>query len=331
MSHDQQLKVELEKINLLLRDVSFAAVIAEKQEAAYYASLQKTPPVFYEGKDSVLKKSYSEEKIAINLAGLYATECGIGALMQSNGEKPVYWLRKIAGGSIDTGSMQLMTRFANATWKAGQPFRSLSRITRENFIVASFLSDNEIQKDIQQIRSAAFMLLDALENEAGATLQIQLEKINSLLHDKSAAWTIARQQEAAYYEGLGETVPPFPSATDEDRTIEKSVHEEKIATNLAGFYGLECGLNYLVTTQHKLPSHILQSILRDDIQEDEKKLLERFANATWKAGQPFRGLDRITRDTFTCFDLLTNAEVEKDWVQVKAAADVLLEKLGCSS
>jgi hypothetical protein len=48
--------------------------------------------------------------------------------------------------------------------------------------------------------------------------------------------------------------------------------------------------------------------------------MKRFANATWKAGQPFRSLDRITRKTFTCFDLLPPEEVEKDWMQIKAAA-----------
>jgi hypothetical protein len=33
--------------------------------------------------------------------------------------------------------------------------------------------------------------------------------------------------------------------------------EEKIATNLAGFYALECGLSYLATAQKKLPSAVL--------------------------------------------------------------------------
>jgi len=61
--------------------------------------------------------------------------------------------------------MLLLARFANATWKAGQPFRSLSRITRDNFRPAVLLSDDELKKDFDQIRAAAATLADAMRRK----------------------------------------------------------------------------------------------------------------------------------------------------------------------
>lgn len=52
-----------------------------------------------------------------------------------------------------------------------------------------------------------------------------------------------------------------------------------------------------------------------------------FANATWKAGQPFRNLSRITRDTFRPVTLLNEEELKKDFVQIQAAAAKLLEAM----
>jgi len=114
----------------------------------------------------------------------------------------------------------------------------------------------------------------------------------------------------------------------EDTAInQKSAKEEKLAINLAGFYALECGVSYLSTTQNKLPSDILKSIVNDSIAEKDKLLLERFANATWKATQPFRGLDRITRNIFMPFDLLPKDDVKKDWDQIKSAAEIVQKSL----
>jgi hypothetical protein len=51
--------------------------------------------------------------------------------------------------------MLLLARFANATWKAGQPFRALGRISRANFIPAALLPQQELEKDFVQIRAAS--------------------------------------------------------------------------------------------------------------------------------------------------------------------------------
>jgi len=228
---------------------------------------------------------------------------------------------------LDSNEVLLLNRFANATWKAGQPFRGLDRITRDNFTVAAFLNDAEIQKDVDQVIAAASLLLDSMKNVSNATREVQLQRINQLLKDKEFADDMARHMDAAYYKGQDKTVPVFLSVEEDTMTVQKSAKEEKIAINIAGFYALECGIGYLAHTQNRLPSEILKSITGDSIHQKDKLLLERFANATWKAGQPFRSLDRITREIFMPFDLLPKEEVEKDWDQLKSAAEMVQKAL----
>ena len=107
----------------------------------------------------------------------------------------------------------------------------------------------------------------------------------------------------------------------------KSALDEKIATNLAGFYALESGTDYLVSTGNRLPFEVLRSIADGTISTADKDLFCRFANATWKASQPFRGISRIERLTFAPFYFLNEADIDKDWVQVRAAARAVLSKL----
>ncbi|MGC4037192.1 MAG: hypothetical protein QM764_14635 [Chitinophagaceae bacterium] len=310
-----------------MRDLTFAISIAKSQDSAYYISQNQPVPSFDAEKDSTKKKSFKEEKIAINVAGFYATECGIGALMEQKGETPVFWLKKIAEKRLDSSEILLLNRFANATWKAGQPFRSLSRIAKDNFIVANFLSKEEIQKDYDQVSAAASKLLDSLKTSENALKEEQLQKIKSLLQDKQFAFEMAKHIEASYYSSLKKEVPPFLNPGEDTLQIDKSIFEEKIAINIAGFYALECGLSYFAAAQDKAPSDVLNAILADTISTSDKQLFERFANATWKAGQPFRSLDRITRDIFIPFDLLSKEEIEKDWVQIKNAAKKVKEIL----
>jgi hypothetical protein len=327
MSKTENINEELTKINGLLQDSSFALVVAGSQDANYYVSQGQKVPAFFEGSDSILKKSFKEEKIAINLAGFYALECGIGALIEQNGKTPVYWLQQIADKTLDSNNAMLLNRFANATWKASQPFRDLKRLTKDNFISANFLSAEEIQKDADQITAAASFLLDSLNTVSNAPIDAQFEKINQLLKDKQYALQMASHMEAAYYKGQNQPVPEFLSPAEETAVIEKSAKEEKMAINLAGFYAVECGVSYLSSVQNKLPSDILKSIVNDSIGEKDKELLERFANATWKAGQPFRSLDRVTRNIFMPFDLLPKDEVKKDWDQIKSAAAIVQKAL----
>lgn len=327
-SHDKQqemsLKINQERniIDSLLRSEDFALEMAQTLDAAYYIGINETPPPFLSKKEETasVEISKKEEKIAINLAGFYALECGLGALCSQTHQKPTDLLQIIVENKADSATILLLNRFANATWKAGQPFRGLERIKRPIFKVASLLPKDEIQKDFDQIIAAAGKLLATMQDVRDSSLEDQMKKLRSLLQDESFAFEMASYLESTYYTAQDQTHPPFISPEEEKATITKSAKEQKIATNLAGFYALECGLDYLQTTQHKLPSDILKSIKDGTINQADKQLLCRFANATWKAGQPFRGLKRITRDTFTPFYFLTEDDIEKDWVQVKAAA-----------
>ena len=329
MQHEQLINDELKKITRLLRDSSFALDMAKNQEAAYYLSLGQQAPDFLPANadTSTIERSLKEEKIATSIAAFYALECGIGVLASQNVGGPIEWLNKIPGKQLDPPEILLLIRFANATWKAGQPFRGLNRIRRDVFISAVFLPEDEIKKDYEQVSAAAAKLLPALQNVKDSSLVNQQERISELLKDKSFAKEMAEHMEAAYYTTQQQPVPPFMKPGDETVIVKKTLREEKIATNLAGFYALECGLSYLATKQNELPSTVLQTINTDSINKDDKNLFERFANATWKAGQPFRGLDRITRKTFTSFDLLPAEEVEKDWMQIKGAARKLSDAL----
>ncbi|MES2851097.1 MAG: hypothetical protein V4685_18750, partial [Bacteroidota bacterium] len=155
----------------------------------------------------------------------------------------------------------------------------------------------------------------------------QFQQLKKLLQSKDFALQVASFMDSSYNAGKNKTVPPFISKEEETATKKKSFKDEKIATNIAGFYALECGLNYFAAAQKVKPSIVLQSIIDNSISKEAKLLFCRFANATWKAGQPFRSLDRVTRETFTPFNFLSEADVEKDWVQVKAAATKLNDEL----
>lgn len=318
---------EFAKINGLLHDTAFALEMAMGQDAAYFLNQGQKAPPFFQGPDSLINKPFKEEKIAINLAGFYAVECGIGVLIDQKGKTPVFWLQQIIDRTLDSNDVLLLNRFANATWKTGQAFRGLVRIKRDNFVGANFLSKSEIQKDADQIFSAAAFLFDTLKSFSNDSKETQVEMISKLLKDKQFAFKMAKHMEAAYFNGQNKSVPLFLSPAEDTAIIQKSAREEKIAINTTGFYALECGVNYLATSRHKLPSEILRSIVDDSINQKDKWLLERFANAAWKAAQPFRSLDRISRDNFIPFELLSKEEVKKDWDQIKSAAERVLKLL----
>jgi hypothetical protein len=161
----------------------------------------------------------------------------------------------------------------------------------------------------------------------GTPKQAQLDKLKSLLQDKGFALEMATWLDAAYYKGQGQTPPPFVKPEDEAATAPKSVKEEKIAINLAGFYAVEAGIGYIAERTGQTPVEILESIVNGTLNEADMLLLARFANATWKAGQPFRSLGRISRDTFRPAIMLSADELKKDYVQVRSASEKLLEAM----
>lgn len=327
MSSGDTIAKELKKIDSILQDKSFTESMATALDASYYKGIGETAPPFIKpGEDSLLvDKSVKEEKIATNLAGFYALECGINYLCSKDSSAPLVWVEKITSGKLkdDTATVEILNRFANATWKAGQPFRGLNRIKKANFIGWNKLSDEEVRKDYRQIKGAAALLQPLLSGSK----EEQLLQIKKLLQSKEFALKVASSMDSSYYAGESQAVPQFLSKEEDTATKKKSLKEEKIATNIAGFYALECGLNYFVSVKKQSPSSLLRSIISNSISKEDKLLFCRLANATWKAGQPFRSFDRITRDAFTPFNFLSDTDIEKDWVQIKAAAEKLLMEL----
>lgn len=317
---------ELATIDSLLRDSAFAQSMAATLDSSYYAGIGEKPSPFLTPADgtSVVMKSKLDEKIATNLAGFYALECGVGLLSVQSNATPVTILEKITNGTADSNMILLLNRFANATWKSSQPFRGLNRITRPNFIVASSLSADEVDKDYVQIKNAAVKLLSSLASIGDTSLASQMDAMRRLLQDSAYAVAMASFLDSSYYVNLHQPAPPFSARGDDTALIKKGAKEMKVATSIAGFYALECGVNYLVTTTGRLPSVIIKSVADNSMSADEKNIFARFANATWKAGQPFRGLNRITRATFTPFYFLTEEDIDKDLVQVRAAATRLV-------
>jgi hypothetical protein len=319
----EQIQKELVKINSLLRSKDFSFEMAKELNAAHDGSRYQefiTPSE----NTAIINKTAREEKIATNLAGFYAMECGVGLLCEQTKLTPAEWLKKIAGKTADSNAVLLLNRFANATWKASQPFRSLNRITRYNFTGAGYLSAEEIEKDHNQITSAASFLLEYMQQVDKSSLSEQMEQLEILVQDTAFAFTIAKFLHSSHYLSQHQQVPLFITEVDDTAIIQKSVREQKIATSIAGFYALECGINYLVTAKGMVPSDILKSIGNNSINEDDKTLLLHFVNATWKAGQPFIGIDRITSETFTPVYFLTKEDIEKDLVQIQTAARKLL-------
>lgn len=328
VSMQQQIQQELRKMDSLLRKESYSFEMAKAVDSAYHAGVGEKPADFLSpGEDTAtVKINLKEAGAAINLAGFYATECGVSYLCEQTQKKPTDILAAIVNKTIDPNAVLLLNRFANATWKAGQPFRDMKRITRPAFTVANFLPPDEIKKDYDQVTGAASKLLSSMQDVVNSGTKDQMEKLRSLLQSEQYAYEMSGWLVSHYYASQNQG-PPYFMPGEDTATITKSVKEQRIATNLAVFYALECGISYLVTIKEILPSEILKSIINNTISKEDKTLFARFANATWKGGQPFRGLNRITGQTFTPFYFLTEADIEKDWVQIRAAAKKLLESL----
>ncbi len=324
-----ELSEQLNRVQALLQSPQFAGEMAAHLDAAYYRGIGQTPPPFLtpEEETATTRKSGREEKIAINLAGFYALEAGVGAIAERTKESPVDVLESVARGTRPDEDMLLLARFANATWKAGQPFRSLSRITRPNFRPAVLLSEDDLQKDYVQIKAAARRVTAALADARSLSRAEQLTRLRGLLQSPIFAEEIAAYLDAAYYGGQRQTPPPFLKPEEETATVQKSAREEKIAINLAGFYAVEVGGGWLAERRRELPVVVLTSIANGTRPRDEMLLLARFANATWKAGQPFRSLARVGRANFIPAAMLSGDELQKDFDQIKAAAGKLLEAM----
>jgi hypothetical protein len=181
------------------------------------------------------------------------------------------------------------------------------------------LDNDELKKDFDQIKAAAEKIYNNISviNNVGD----QNEKIKELLQSKDFSTEMATWLNGAYYRGQNMPDPGMDTAP-----VAKEVHEN-VAMNLAGFYAVECGVGYICEKTGQNPKEVLESIKDGNLDEENMLLLARFANATWKAGQPFRDLNRITKPNFIPATMLDNDELKKDFDQIKAAAEKMLQKL----
>jgi hypothetical protein len=326
---ENALAEQLQRLQALERSPAFALEMAAFLDAAYYRGQGQTPPPFIQPAEetATTPKSVKDEKIATNLAGFYALESGLGVISERTQETPLQILDAVVGGTRSEADLLLLARFANATWKAGQPFRALNRITRDTFKPAALLTEDDLKKDLVQIKAAARRLRDAMSDVGGQNRSEQLKRLQALLQSRDFAEDMAAYLDAAYYGGQRQTPRPLFAPGDETATIRKSVKEEKIAINLAGFYAVEVGATVIGERTRELPMAILESVANGTRSQADMLLLARFANATWKAGQPFRALSRISRANFIPAALLNDDELKKDFDQIRAAAAKLLEAM----
>lgn len=109
---------------------------------------------------------------------------------------------------------------------------------------------------------------------------------------------------------------------------------QKIAMNQAGLYAADTAANLLaaqysdVTEENYLEA--LKSIAEGKLDSDDKYVVKNCANLSWRAGQPFRDigskpLNRITRDVNAQFNTLPEDEQDKDLVQTRTGAQLILD------
>ena len=166
------------RLDSLLKNPAFALYIAKSQDTAYYAGIGQPVPPFLSAEEekSVLKKLWIEEQQAVSLTPFYALECGLGTLCKQTEETPVTWLQRIVANRADSNAVHLLQRFANATWKAAQPFQSLNNIQRATFTVAGLCAPDQLDNEYFLVKTAAGKLLDTLQHRKDSSTEKQLEK-----------------------------------------------------------------------------------------------------------------------------------------------------------
>lgn len=175
---------QLAALKVILQSPEKAREMAEWLNGAYYRGMGQEPPPFITAEDT---PEQIKEKIAINLAGLYALESGLGLVSEQTGIGFMELLDQINAGTLPEEQMLLLARFANATWKAGQPFRDLKRITRDTFRPAASLTDTELKKDFDQINEAGIKLAAQLRQYFEIQSQEDAAKARSELREGGAA------------------------------------------------------------------------------------------------------------------------------------------------
>jgi len=159
------------------------------------------------------------------------------------------------------------------------------------------------------------------------------EKISQLFQSTDVAVQVANLLDKAYADGTGN--PDWYAEFGSDKP-------EQVAINLAGLYAADTAANLIARMRGVVDEDGYRNALKAVVEMGEMEnpdfnRMEVFvalncANLAWRAGQPFRGiekdpLDRITRDVNAQFMTLPNNEVDKDLIQVTEAANFLLKMI----
>ncbi|RYG01616.1 MAG: hypothetical protein EOO02_12385, partial [Chitinophagaceae bacterium] len=192
---------ELTIIDSLLRDKNFAYRIARQLDSSYYAGLKLKLPEPDDSDSEAVLISHRNEMIATNIASFYAVDCSVNFISAKSGRKITEILSDLINNKLDSSEVLIFNRFANATWKAGQPFRNIDRIERPIFRIANFLPPVEIEKDVRQVRLAAGKLLQAMAGVNDSSNEVQMEKLRTLLQDTGFAYEMAAYVDSSYSTG----------------------------------------------------------------------------------------------------------------------------------
>lgn len=158
------------------------------------------------------------------------------------------------------------------------------------------------------------------------------QKVTAFFQSIDQAVPAANRLDKAYADGVGhpEYHTPFDATSN----------PQMVAMNLAGIYAADTfgnmmSLYYGEEADEDAYVQALQDLEAGAITEDVKSIAKNLANLEWRAGQPFRDmaakpLNRITREVNMQFSLLPSDEEDKDLIQVREGARVLLEHISKS-
>jgi hypothetical protein len=155
--------------------------------------------------------------------------------------------------------------------------------------------------------------------------------VSTVLQSISLVAACANACAQAYADSTGGTHTPF-GETDQGN----------IAMNFAGLAAVDGAANVIASMRYGVDNELnvfeneyleaLEAIAAwdDELSDKEKYAAAIVANVAWRAGQPFRALERLTRPVNMSFNQLPANEKEKDRVQLQAAAKFLLEQLAAA-
>lgn len=155
--------------------------------------------------------------------------------------------------------------------------------------------------------------------------------VTKLFQSTELAEKVANLFDRTYQEGIGKI--------EDYRSFTAVENPQMVAMNLAGLYAADTAANMIgilrrhITNDHLFSEDdyvdIMRKIVDGNVTEDDHFAALQCANLAWRAGQPFRDigtnpLNRITRNVNMQFNLLSEEEQGKDWVQIQTGAKIIL-------